>query len=105
MIAQVERGSCGSSRIRGRGALLRSLLALLRRVRRYGEHRAATVEEQRWTARLHDDLTAACEEAMASDGARASLRAVDERRRLSSKTAYDRKAASLSPGESLGGVA
>lgn len=79
--------SPGVSRVAGRGSILRSLRALLRRVQRYGEHRAATTDEQRWTARLHDGLTAAFEDALASEGARASLRAVDERRRLSSKTA------------------
>lgn len=82
-----ERTRGVGSRIAGRGSLLRSLRALLRRVRRYGEHRAASPDEQRWMARLYDGLTAVFDEAMTSDSARASLRAVDERRRISSKTA------------------
>jgi hypothetical protein len=75
------------SRIAGRGSLLRSLRVLLHRVRRYGEHRAASADELRWMARLYDGLTAVFDEALGADGARASLRAVDERRRISSKTA------------------
>jgi hypothetical protein len=75
-----------SSRIAGRGSLLRSLRVLLGRVRRY-EHRAATTDEQRWTSRVHDSLTGAFDDAMTSEGAKVSLRAVDARRRISSKTA------------------
>jgi hypothetical protein len=87
MIRRSERPRCSASRVHGRGALMRSLRALLRPVQRYGEHRATSPDELRWMAQLYDGLSAVFDEAMASDGARASLRAVDERRRISSKTA------------------
>ncbi|HMF59829.1 MAG TPA: hypothetical protein VK595_05640, partial [Vicinamibacterales bacterium] len=47
--------------------------------------RAGTEDERRWTALLHDQLTGALQDALTSDGARASLRAHDERRRISRK--------------------
>jgi hypothetical protein len=74
------------SRIAGRGALLRSLRVLIRRVRRFGEHRAASHEEQGWTARLHDQLSTAFADATSTESARASLAAYDSRRARSAKT-------------------
>ena len=87
------------SRIAGRGALLRSLRALLGRVRRFGEHRATSAEEQRWTGVLCDRLTVAFDDALTAPGARAGLRAVDERRRVSSKTAGRRNPATPTAGQ------
>ncbi len=94
----------GASRIAGRGGLLRSLRSLLGRVRRYGEHRASTADEQRWAALLFDGLTNTFGDAMTSDSARASLHAVDERRRISSKTAGRERAAAGETGRLIDGV-
>ncbi len=82
----VEHPHIAGSRIAGRGSLLRTLRALLRRVQRFAEHRAGTGDEQRWAARLYDELDAAFNVAVSAPGASASLRMVDERRRISSKT-------------------
>jgi hypothetical protein len=76
----------GASRIAGRGSLIRSLRALLGRVRRYGEHRAATSEEQRWAAEFYDGVDAVFRRAL-TPAATASLEVVDERRRRCCKTA------------------
>lgn len=75
----------GASRIAGRGALLRSLRLLLRRLERYGEHRAATPDERRWAIRLLDCLNLGFTEAIAAPGARASLQHIDHRRICTSK--------------------
>src|SRR4051812_26110055 len=85
-LATMSKGQIrGASRIAGRGALLRSLRGLVRRVLRYGEHRATTADEQRWTAKLCDQLEAAYNAALSAPAARASLTTYDERRRRSSK--------------------
>jgi hypothetical protein len=85
-MAAMSKGHIRSaSRIAGRGALLRSLRGLIGRIRRYGEHRAATADEQRWTAKLYDELEAAYLAALSVPAARASLTAYDERRRRSCK--------------------
>jgi hypothetical protein len=73
------------SRIPGRGALLRTLRALLARVERYAEHRASTPALQRWSARLADDLDCAFAAAVSASGARAELEAYDRRRHLAQK--------------------
>jgi hypothetical protein len=75
------------SRIAGRGSVLRTLRAVIRRLERYDVYRATTTEEHVWAARLHDELSAAFNAAVAAPGAASSLRMVDERRRVSSKTA------------------
>lgn len=75
-----------TDRIAGRGALLRSLRALLRRIERYGEHRAVRADERRWAARLFDELSAAYANALTADAARAALLAYDQRRRGAQKT-------------------
>jgi hypothetical protein len=75
-----------ASRIRGRGALLRSLRSLCRRVERFGVHRAAARDEQLWAVRLADRFEAAFTEALDSPGARVSLAAVDRRASLRRKT-------------------
>ena len=85
MITQAERTRAPGSRIHGRGALLRTFRALIRRLDRYREHRAATPDEQLWAARLHDALEAAFAAAAADASAAASLRAVDARRSISRK--------------------
>lgn len=74
------------SRIAGRGALLRSLRGLLRRIERYAEHRATTSHEQRWAARLADALDAAYVTGLSASGAQSALDAVDQRRAVSRKT-------------------
>jgi hypothetical protein len=66
------------------GRLLFTLRALLRRVERFLAQRA-TADEQRWAARLHDDLTAIYTAALAAPGARRGLEAVDRRRAVSRK--------------------
>ncbi len=73
------------SRVPGRGRLLFALRALLRRVETFIEQRA-TADEQRWAARLHDELTATYTAALAAPGAREGLAAVDRRRAGSRKT-------------------
>jgi hypothetical protein len=81
------RGARGvGSRIGGRGALLRSLHGLLRRVQRFGEHRAATPAERLWAARLADALDSAYVRAAEDPGARASLVAANRRANVSRKT-------------------
>jgi hypothetical protein len=74
------------SRIPGRGALLLTLRALLRRVERFALHRATSRGEQLWAGRLADRLEAALTEALDSLAARASLEAVERRRAISRKT-------------------
>lgn len=74
------------SRITGRGALLRSLRGLLRRIERYAEHRATTSQEQRWAARVADDLETTYLWALSAPWAQAALDAVDRRRAVSRKT-------------------
>jgi hypothetical protein len=91
-------GRGAGSRIAGRGALLRSLRALLRRVQRFGEHRAASPEEQVWTARLHDRLSAAFADGTSSESARASLAAYDRRRARSMKASASRPSGVAEPG-------
>jgi hypothetical protein len=66
-----------ASRIRGRGALLRSLRGLVIRAHRYGVYRAATADERGWAARLCDDLTGALQTAAATPPAQDSLAAAD----------------------------
>ena len=79
------RPVAGASRITGRGAILRSLRGLVRRCERYGEHRAATPDERRWTAHLADALQAAFTAAGSAPDAHASLAAYDRRRQRSVK--------------------
>jgi hypothetical protein len=74
------------SRIKGQGAILRSLRQLVRRVDRYGQHRAATPNEWGWCNRLADDLELAYRRA-STPQSMASLDAVNRRVRLSRKTA------------------
>lgn len=73
-------------RIRGPGALLRSLRALLRRVEKYACHRAATPHETLWAGKLADSLEAALTEAEADPCAQRSLAAVERRAAISCKT-------------------
>ena len=80
------KGAGAGSRIAGRGSLLRALRRLIRRLDRFAQHRAATAEELAWAANLADGLNAAWTAALNSPSAAASLRAVDERRRIASKT-------------------
>jgi hypothetical protein len=75
-----------STRVPGRGALLRSLRGLLRRVDRFALHRARTSEETRWAARLADRLEAAFTDALETPGVGASLAAADRRAHVSAKT-------------------
>lgn len=58
---------------------------LLRRVDKFGASRA-TPPEQRWAARLYDELSAAYVAALSSPGARAALEAVDRRTAVRRKT-------------------
>lgn len=85
MIAATERPAGVGSRIVGRGRLLVSLRALLRRVQKFAEHRAGTSDERAWAARLGDDLEAAYVAGLSAPGARAGLDAVDRRRSVSRK--------------------
>ena len=78
--------SLGPSRVAGQGPLLRSLRSLLRRVERFGLHRAGTREAQRWAARLADRLEAAFTDALQTPEVRASLTAADRRAHVSAKT-------------------
>jgi hypothetical protein len=59
---------------------------LMRRVDRYGEHRATAAHEQQWAAHLFDQLSVAYQDAVRSDAARASLQAYDARRQAAQKT-------------------
>jgi hypothetical protein len=70
----------------GRGAILRSLRGLVRRVERFGERRARTPEDRAWSHRLADALDAAFREALAVPGGREALAAVDQRRARARKT-------------------
>jgi hypothetical protein len=74
-----KEGQVGSSRIAGRGGLLRSLRILVRRVDRFGQHRAATATERSWSHRLADALEAAYRVAAGDPKARASLAHADDR--------------------------
>lgn len=49
----------GPGRVRGRPAIAQSLNGLLRRVGRFLQHRARTQADQRWAARLYDELDVA----------------------------------------------
>jgi hypothetical protein len=71
-------------RLPSRGALLRALRTLVRRVEpliAYG-----LSDDQCWAARLHTRLTDAFAEALAAPGSAASLAASDVRRQLVNKT-------------------
>lgn len=74
------------TRVPGRGRLLASLRALLRRVHRFSVARASSDLEQRWAGALSDDLEAAYVAALSSPGARAGLDAVDRRVAIQRKT-------------------
>lgn len=91
MIAQSERHRSGVGRVRGRGAIVRSLRWLLIRVYRFGSHRATSQEECAWAARLADDLSSALRAAVDSPAVVRSLRAVDERAALVRKGTCDRQ--------------
>ena len=67
-----------ASRIGGQGRLLRSLAALVRRVDKFSQHRAATPAEWRWCNVLADQLEVAYCTAL-TPAAQASLAAVDRR--------------------------
>lgn len=81
MIPSVEHRLGSASRIKGRGAIVRSLRGLMIRTQRYSVHRARGPEEQMWAARLTDRLAQALEEAIAAPGVDACLAAVDARAR------------------------
>ena len=51
-------GSRMSSRVKGRPAILKSLMRLLLRVHRFGRLRASSDDDQRWAARVSDGLHA-----------------------------------------------
>lgn len=74
-----------SSRVAGRGALLRSLRMLLRRVERFAAHRARCPEDRDWAAKLADRLDAALTDAAAAPGARASLVIAERRAEVNRK--------------------
>lgn len=76
----------GASRIAGRGALLPTLRALIRRVERFGEHRASTADERGWAARMADQLDSVFDHALQSYAARSSLAARDCRSAVTGKT-------------------
>jgi hypothetical protein len=81
-----ERRAHGvASRIRGRGAIVRSLQGLLIRVHRFGRLRATADEERRWAGRLIDRLEVAVREAMETPEVRASLHAAERRAAVSRK--------------------
>src|SRR5262249_57203601 len=71
-------------RVAMRGAILRALRVVIRRVEIAGSY-AATPEDARWAARLHTRLTDAFTEALAAPGSAASLAASDARRYLVNK--------------------
>jgi hypothetical protein len=89
MFGSTETAPPRASRIAGRGRLLRSLRTLLRRVEKYGVHRASTPEERRWSIRLADTLEAAWEEALKDLRAESSLAAADERARIGRKASRE----------------
>jgi hypothetical protein len=74
-----------ASRIVGRGRLLRSLRALVRRVDRFGQHRVSTHEELRWANVLADHLDRAFLAALTEE-ARVSLAHADRRAGVSQKS-------------------
>jgi hypothetical protein len=86
MLTNSERGPRAPSRIAGRGAIVRSLRALVFRVGRYTEYRARTADEARWSAVLFDALQSAYQAATADADVRADLARVDQRRARSQKT-------------------
>lgn len=73
-----------ASRIKGRGALIRSLRGLVIRVGRYAQHRAQPGTEQQWAARLFDALRVTLHEAD-DPTVHADLARVERRARLSRK--------------------
>ena len=66
------------SRIKGQGAILRRLLALVARVDKFGQHRVTTADDRRWANRLADGLEPAYCVALTLE-AHASLTAVERR--------------------------
>lgn len=74
-----------ASRIPGQGRLVRSLRSLLRRVERYGVHRARTVDEHTWACAVADGLERVYSLALTSASARASLHVADRRASVSHK--------------------
>src|SRR5687767_11089688 len=73
-------------RVGGRGRLLASLRALIRRVHRFTVARATTDHERRWAGKLSDELEATYATALSAPGARAGLEAVDRRAAIRRKT-------------------
>jgi hypothetical protein len=84
-LAETGKPVRGGSRVGGRGVLLRSLRGLVRRVERFGIHRARSVDDRAWAARLADHLDAAMVEALAAPGAVASLTVAEHRAAVSRK--------------------
>jgi len=74
------------TRVGGRGRLLASLRALLRRVHKFSVARATTDAETRWAAKLSDDLEATYAAALSAPGSRAALGAADRQSALRRKT-------------------
>lgn len=64
----VSVGARPVHRVKGRAALLRRLRGLLIAVHRYGRARATTLDDQRWCARMIDQLTAALDEPSTPEG-------------------------------------
>lgn len=74
-----------ASRIKGRGAILRSLRQLIVRVDRFGVLRARTDEERRWAITIGDHLQRAHTAGTACAAAARSLHAADARVNRSAK--------------------
>jgi hypothetical protein len=75
----------GAARLPGIGASLRWLRLLLQAVERVIEFRAQTPTARLTAAKLYDALSTALSEALEDPAAAASLRAVDECRRVARK--------------------
>ncbi len=76
----------GASRIAGRGRLLRSVQALVRRIERFALHRAATDDEQQWARQIADALEQVLRLGSQSSSARHGLASVDARVAVRRKT-------------------
>jgi hypothetical protein len=79
------RTAAVASRIKGRGAITRSLRLLLLRVGRYAQHRARTPQEQHWAGSLFHHLESALKEAIRDPLVRSDLARVETQARRSRK--------------------
>ena len=75
-----------ASRVPGRGRLLQSLRALIRRAERFAAHRAETADEHLWAQQFCDALDGVWAVGTRTEAARRALEAVDCRVDRSRKT-------------------